>query len=60
MNNLNKQAKSLGIGHAIQCRIARITSPIKMNDATINRVECSSKNSTLETQIMNSTSRGNE
>ena len=30
-----------------------------MNDATINRVECLAKNITFETQIMNSTSRGN-
>ena len=49
----------MGIGYVIQCRIVRITSSIKMNVATINRVECLAENITFETQIMNSTSRGN-
>ena len=49
----------MGIGYVIQCKIASIASPINMNDATINRVECLAENITFETQIMNSTSRGN-
>ena len=57
--SLNMQAKSLGIGYVIPCKIASIATSIKMDDATINRVECSAENITFETQIMNSTSRGN-
>ena len=49
----------MGIGYVIQCRIAKITSMINLNDATINRVECLADNIRFETQIMNSTSRGN-
>ena len=60
MNNQEKQTKSLGVEYVIQCRITRIASTINMNDKTINRVECLAENSTIEAQIMNSTSRGYE
>ena len=50
----------MGIGYAIQCRIARIASMINMNDETINWETCLAKNIVFETQIMNATSRGNE
>ena len=53
------QAKSLGVGYVIQCRISSIATSIRMNDKTINGAEWSAENITFETQIMNSTSRGN-